>query len=107
MLVSFPCNSTTNNKEELKMTNVVIYTKDHCPFCVKAKNLLTMKNIPYKEIDLTHDDEGRIALVSKANGLKTVPQIFVGEYHIGGCDNLYELNDQGKLEQIMQDHGNV
>ncbi|AZL16440.1 glutaredoxin 3 [Rickettsiales endosymbiont of Stachyamoeba lipophora] len=84
------------------MKEVLVYTTNYCPYCVKAKELLKMKNINFKEIDLTGDDHARIELVTKAKGRKTVPQIFIGDYHVGGCDDLHTLNDQGKLEDLLK-----
>ena len=65
------------------MAKIEIYTTSACPYCVKAKALLDIKGAAYEEIDVTGDDEARIALVEKANGLRTVPQIFINGQHIG------------------------
>lgn len=83
------------------MKNVEIYSTDTCPYCVKAKHLLDRKNIKYQEINVTGDDEARMNLVKKANGLRTVPQIFIDDQHIGGCDDLYKLEQEGKLDQLL------
>lgn len=76
---------------------IVIYTKDNCPYCDRAKRLLKSKNYAFEEIDLTHDAQGRVALVEKAGGQKTVPQIFINDSHIGGCEDLERLEKDGKL----------
>ncbi len=83
------------------MAKIEIYSSDHCPYCVKAKNLLDRKKIQYKEINVTNDDDARKKLVKIANGLRTVPQIFINDYHIGGCDDLYALDQKGALDNFL------
>lgn len=83
------------------MANIEVYTTNYCPYCVKAKQLLNKKGVSFKEIDVTSDLEAREKLVIKAQGRKTVPQIFINDQHIGGCDDLYELESQGKLDQLL------
>lgn len=83
------------------MANIEIYTTKTCPYCVRAKNLLNAKDVDFKEIDLTGDDVGREALLKRSNGMRTVPQIFINGQHIGGCDNLYELEEKGELEKLL------
>ncbi len=83
------------------MATVEIYTTKICPYCVRAKNLLNAKDVDFTEIDLTGDDAGREALLKKSNGMRTVPQIFINGQHIGGCDNLYELEDKGELDKLL------
>lgn len=82
------------------MATVEVYTTKVCPYCVRAKNLLKQKGADYTEIDLSHDDAGRIALVEKT-GLRTVPQIFINGQHIGGCDDLYALEAKGGLDPLL------
>lgn len=77
--------------------SIIIYTKENCSYCDRAKRLLKAKNYAFEEIDLTHDPEGRFALVEKAGGQKTVPQIFIDGSHIGGCEDLENLEKAGKL----------
>lgn len=84
------------------MAEIEVYSSDHCPYCVKAKALLDRKGFAYKEINVTHDDEARVALVEKANGLRTVPQIFIDGKHIGGCDDLYDLDAKGNLDPLIK-----
>ncbi|MEI8320995.1 MAG: glutaredoxin 3 [Alphaproteobacteria bacterium] len=79
-----------------------IYTASYCPYCVKAKMLLDRKGLSYEEIDVTNKSEEREKLVVKAQGRKTVPQIFIGEMHVGGCDDLYEKEDMGELDQLLK-----
>ncbi|MDX1924620.1 MAG: glutaredoxin 3 [Rickettsiaceae bacterium] len=83
------------------MKKIEIFTTTYCPYCVKAKTLLKAKNLEFEEIDVTEDQEMRIALVEKSGGRKTVPQIFIGGVHIGGCDDLYELDKNGSLESYL------
>lgn len=85
------------------MKPVQVYTTNYCPYCVRAKALLEKKGIAFEEIDLTHDDAGRMTLVEKSGGRKTVPQIFIGDYHVGGCDDLYALDLDGKLDGLLKD----
>ncbi len=84
------------------MKNVTIYTTPVCPYCVRAKSLLQRKDIPYTEIDVAQDEERRAWLI-KATGRRTVPQIFIGDQPVGGCDDLYELDRTGKLAEILAD----
>jgi glutaredoxin 3 len=83
------------------MAKVDIYTTTYCPYCVKAKNLLNLKGIAYTEHDVTDNTAARDELVIKAEGRRTVPQIFINDKPIGGCDDLYALNDAGKLEDLL------
>lgn len=83
------------------MAQVDIYTTDYCPYCVKAKALFDRKGVAYTEIDVTKDQEGRIALVEKSGGLKTVPQIFIDGKHMGGSDDVYALDKEGKLDALL------
>ena len=84
------------------MAKVEIYSSERCPYCVKAKALLDRKGVSYKEIDVTNDDDARRKLVEKANGMRTVPQIFINEAHIGGCDDLYALENKGELDALLR-----
>ena len=83
------------------MKNVKIYTTPYCPFCVRAKRLLERKGVGYEEIDVAGDDEARAALAERT-GRRTVPQIFIGEMHVGGSDELYALEQEGKLDPMLQ-----
>lgn len=83
------------------MAQVEIYTTKVCPYCVKAKRLLDAKDADYVEHDLTGNDEARMELLKKSNGMRTVPQIFINGQHIGGCDNLYELEEKGELDKLL------
>ena len=83
------------------MKKIEIYTTNKCPFCFAAKDLLTKKNLPFTEVDFSGDAPGRAALKDRVNGLTSVPQIFIGEAHIGGCDDLYELENTGELDILL------
>ncbi|WP_196492755.1 glutaredoxin 3 [Ehrlichia ruminantium] len=77
---------------------IIIYTKDFCFYCTKAKALFNRKNIPFKEINITNNSTLQEEMIQKSSGMKTVPQIFINDVHIGGCDDLYKLYESGKLE---------
>ena len=80
---------------------VKIYTTPYCPFCVRAKRLFERKGIAYEEIDVAGDDEARVVLAERT-GRRTVPQIFIGDEHVGGSDDLHALEEQGKLDAILR-----
>ena len=82
------------------MSDVVIYTSAFCPYCYRAKSLLDSKQVAYKEIDVTMSASKRQDMTAKA-GSRSVPQIFVGGQHIGDCDGIYRLEQQGKLDQKL------
>jgi glutaredoxin 3 len=82
------------------MVDVTIYTKSWCPYCHAAKDLLREKNIPFNEIDVTSDREGQAEMARKA-GRSSVPQIWIGQTHVGGCDDLYALDQAGKLDTLL------
>lgn len=83
------------------MTTVEIYTKDYCPYCKKAKELLTKKKVPFTEYDVTYDQEKFEEMVERSFGRRTVPQIFINGTHIGGCDDMHELDEKGKLDPLL------
>ena len=82
------------------MAEVVIYTTRICPYCVRAKQLFQRKGISYQEIDVSTDQELRLKLVARTKQ-RTVPQIFINDQHIGGCDDLYALERQGALDPLL------
>ena len=85
------------------MAQITLYTKDYCPYCTKAKNLFKRKGIEqFTEIDITHDEKLQQEMIEKSGGRKTVPQIFINGTHVGGCDDLYALNDAGKLDALLK-----
>ena len=83
------------------MKQVEIYTTRFCGFCVAAKRLLTQKGAEFTEIDVGAEPTRRAEMTQRANGGYTVPQIFIGGRHIGGCDELYSLERAGKLDDIL------
>jgi len=86
---------------EERMAKIEVYTTSRCPYCVKAKALLDRKNVAYTEIDVSTDDEARNLMIKRANGIRTVPQIFIDDAHIGGCDDLYALDQKGELDPLL------
>ncbi|NES65746.1 MAG: glutaredoxin 3 [Okeania sp. SIO2D1] len=82
-------------------TNVEIYTWLSCPFCIRAKALLDKKQVNYQEYAIDGDDVEREKMTVRANGRRSLPQIFINDQHIGGCDELYGLESEGKLDQLL------
>lgn len=82
------------------MKDVVIYTTRYCPFCIRAKYLLDNKNVPYKEISVDGKPELRAEMTAKA-GRHTVPQIWIGGHHVGGCDELMAIERSGQLDKLL------
>lgn len=83
------------------MQPVEIYTTPFCPYCLDAKALLKKKNVAFTEIDVSRDRELRRKMTERANGGTTVPQIFIGATHVGGCDDLYALDSAGGLDPLL------
>lgn len=83
------------------MKPVEIYTSPMCGFCHAAKRLLKDKGVNFSEINVWADPSRKPEMIQRANGGRTVPQIFVGEVHVGGCDDLYALERAGKLDQLL------
>jgi glutaredoxin 3 len=83
------------------MPKIVMYTIDWCPYCEAAKRLLTAKGAAFEEINLTGKTAERIKLREMSGGSTTVPQIFIGETHVGGCDELYALDRAGRLDPLL------
>ena len=83
------------------MAKVEVYSADYCPYCTKAKMLLTNKGVEFTEHDLTGDNQARIALVERSNGMKTIPQIFIDGAHYGGFTDIEKLNKSGELDKIL------
>lgn len=82
--------------------NIQIYTSPLCGYCHAAKRLLQSKSVEFVEIDLANEPDRREEMVQRANGGRTVPQIFIDENHVGGCDDLYALDRAGKLDLLLQ-----
>ena len=84
------------------MAAVTIYTKTWCPYCMAAKELLDSKGIAFKEIEISGNSQLRAEMVAKAGGRSSVPQILIGERHLGGCDDLYALDRRGELDKLLK-----
>ncbi|HEY9824349.1 MAG TPA: glutaredoxin 3 [Stenomitos sp.] len=80
---------------------VEIYTWATCPFCIRAKQLLSRKGVDFTEYSIDGDESARSAMAQRANGRRSVPQIFIDEQHIGGCDDIYGLEAKGKLDALL------
>jgi glutaredoxin 3 len=83
------------------MAQVTIYTKPYCPYCVRAVSLLEKKGVEFTEIEAAFDPDKRQEMVQRAKGKATFPQIFVGDEHIGGCDDMMALEYAGKLDTLL------
>ncbi len=86
--------------EQMK-ARVEIYTWQTCPYCIRAKILLQWKGVQFIEYKIDGNGGDRLRMANRANGRKTVPQIFVNDQHLGGCDDLYALDRQGKLNPLL------
>jgi glutaredoxin 3 len=85
----------------MTMAKVEIYTTNACPYCFAAKTLLAKKNVAFTEIDVSYDNDLRSKMMSRAGGRRSVPQIFVGQTHVGGCDDLHALEKAGGLDKLL------
>jgi glutaredoxin 3 len=84
------------------MATITLYTKDYCPYCTKAKALLSRKGVSsFNEIDITHDEKLQQEMIAKTGGRKTVPQIFINDLHVGGFDDIAALDKDGKLASLL------
>ena len=80
---------------------ITIYLTQYCPYCVRAKSLLNAKEVTYTEIDVGAQPELRDEMIQKSNGVTSVPQIFIGDTHVGGCDDLFATEQAGKLDALL------
>lgn len=83
------------------MASIEVYTTPYCSYCLAAKDLLRRKGVTFSEIDLSKVPDRRREMVTRASGRTSVPQIFIGETHVGGCDDLYALEGDGKLDPLL------
>jgi glutaredoxin 3 len=83
------------------MAEIIIYTKENCPYCVRAKGLLDRKKVRYREIKVT-DEKIKAEMVEKSGGRMTVPQIFINGISVGGCDDLHALDAEGQLDEMLK-----
>jgi glutaredoxin 3 len=85
----------------MSMASILIYTKAFCPYCTRAKRLLDGKGAAYEEIDISMGGPKRQEMLAKSNGRTTVPQIFIGDTHVGGSDDLAALERDGRLDALL------
>ena len=83
------------------MPNVVLYTTEHCPYCIRARMLLDKKQVKYTDIRIDAQPQMRAEMLAKANGRTTVPQIFIDDFHVGGFDDMAELDVLGELDEKL------
>jgi glutaredoxin 3 len=83
------------------MPPITIYTKDWCPYCSAAKDLLQQKGAAFEEINIMGQADKRGEMIQRSGGRTTVPQIFIGSQHVGGCDDLYALERRGELDRLL------
>ena len=83
------------------MQKIELYTKGYCPYCRRAKGLLDAKGATYTDFEIDKQPELRDTMINRANGRTTVPQIFIGDTHVGGCDDLFALESAGKLDALL------
>src|SRR5262245_1489140 len=91
----------TSCKRKIKMAKVVVYSTGHCPYCIRAKQLLDSKGVHYTEIRIDNQPDKREEMTLKS-GKQTVPQIFINDQAIGGCDDIYLLEKQGRLDELLR-----
>ncbi len=94
-------NSLLNRHPERIKAQVEIYTWQTCPYCIRAKMLLSWKGVKFTEYKIDGDGAARVKMAERANGKRSVPQIFINNQHIGGCDDLYRLDRQGNLDPLL------
>ena len=83
------------------MAQVTIYTKPYCPYCIRAVSLLEKKGVEFTEIEAAFEPEKRQEMIQRSNGRTTFPQIFIGDQHVGGCDDMMALEYDGKLDALL------
>lgn len=84
----------------MSTARVVMYTTGWCPYCIRARRLLERKGVPFEDIDVNADPARRLEMRERS-GRHTVPQIFIGEHHVGGCDDLHALDAAGQLDTLL------
>lgn len=86
---------------------VEIYTWRTCPFCIRAKSLLARKGVEFVEYSIDGDEAAREKMAQRANGRRSLPQIFINDRHVGGCDDIHAIEAQGKLDELLAATNNV
>ncbi|MEH2351427.1 MAG: glutaredoxin 3 [Nostoc sp.] len=94
-------NPLLNRHPERVKANVELYTWQTCPYCIRAKMLLWWKGVNFIEYKIDSDEAARVKMAERSNGRRTVPQIFINNQHIGGCDDLYQLDTQSQLDLLL------
>ncbi|NJR39901.1 MAG: glutaredoxin 3 [Leptolyngbyaceae cyanobacterium CSU_1_4] len=84
------------------MSNVEIYTWRTCPFCIRAKQLLREKGVEFTEYSIDGDNAARVKMAERSHGQRSVPQIFINDQHIGGCDDIHDLDARGELDPLLK-----
>ena len=84
-----------------KSASITIYTKSYCPYCHAAVDLLKKKGLSFEQVEITGKKELAQEMITRSNGRSTVPQIFFGQKHIGGCDDLYALEEKGGIDKLL------
>jgi len=85
-----------------EMAKIEVYSGPFCPYCVRAKALLSRRQLPFVEYDVQADPGRREEMLARSDGARTIPQIFINDRHVGGCDELYALDRRGELERWLQ-----
>ncbi len=85
------------------MREVMIYTKAWCPYCSEAKALLDRKGVDFTEVEIDKEPQRRLEMLERSGGRRTVPQVFIGATHVGGCDELFALDEEGGLDPLLAD----
>jgi len=85
--------------------HVEVYSGDFCPYCMRAKSLLKKKGVEFTEYNVQRQSDKREEMLKRANGARTIPQIFIGDRHVGGCDELYALERKGELDGWLHPEG--
>jgi glutaredoxin 3 len=86
---------------KMMMAKITIYTTNTCGYCAMAKDLLTRKGARFEEVDVSYDADERSRMMARSGGRRTVPQIFIGSTHVGGCDDLHKLEAKGGLDPLL------
>jgi glutaredoxin 3 len=87
------------------MAAITIYTRPLCPYCVRAVSLLKKKGVAFEDIDAGFDAKKKKEMIERSNGARTFPQIFIGDHHVGGCDEMMTLERSGKLDDLLREQG--
>lgn len=85
-----------------KSAKIEVYSGDYCPYCVRAKSLLKQRGLDFIEYNVQSDPEKRTDMMKRSNGGRSIPQIFINDKHVGGCDDLYALDKKGQLETWLE-----